>query len=122
MDALINDESFTYAAGKGVAGLFIKPIGAISRLVSDTGRSLLSFSDQQFVHWEQFLKEKPSPDLFYYFTGEDVVQLHPCAYLDSKSCFILLTKSSIQIIDANQLIAHKIWQVCHLICHILYVA
>ena len=53
LDALISgEESVTLAAGKGVAGLFIRPIGAVSRLISDTGKSFLESSQSTLV-WSE---------------------------------------------------------------------
>ena len=99
IDALITgNESVTLAAGKGVAGLFIRPIGAVSRLISDTGRSLLS-SDKNRLTWDE-INESQSTELFGFYLDDDVINVAKCRYLESDA-FLTLTQTHLLLLDLN---------------------
>ena len=95
LDALISgEESVTLAAGKGVAGLFIRPIGAVSRLISDTGKSFLESSQSTLV-WSE-MKETHSADLFSFYLDEAVLTVAKCS-----NGFLVLTKTNLVLLDVK---------------------
>ena len=112
------------AAGKGVLGLFVKPIGGFTGLVSKTGQGLLSssglcqkplykrcpISDRRFQHISrQFFKTLTSLDIFI-FTQCSVPSPQQDR-TDSIAAWIVLTKELLYIIDETEFSIIASWQV-----------
>ena len=121
---MINDESVTLAAGKGVVGLFVKvslstpdcvlftgnfqPIGAFSRLVSDTGRSLLR-RDDSGLSWS-IKKEQMDHHFFSFIFDETVHHSQRCSFSDQNDNFLILTNTHV-IVLSETLEQLMIWEV-----------
>lgn len=110
LDALISgNESVTLAAGKGVAGLFIRPIGAVTRLISDTGRQLLTGTRNRLV-WDD-VSESKSAELiaFHLDSCVNVIHSQTCYYREQRA-FVVLTDEQLLIVDTRM--AHlESWKV-----------
>ena len=108
IDALISgNESVTLAAGKGVAGLFIRPIGAVTRLISDTGKNLLSVQRNK-LKWDD-VNESQSRESMAYYLDDHVLHIAKCQHAQHNA-FLILTKSHLIIVDLN-LTKQQNWQV-----------
>ena len=109
LDALINgNESVTLAAGKGVAGLFIRPLGAVTRLISDTGRQLLVPNRNQ-LKWDDVSESKSAETIGFHFDST-VIQIDACYYHEQRA-LVVLTADLLLIVDATQMTNLESWKV-----------
>ena len=109
---IVRTSRIAVAAGRGVLGLFVTPIGGISGLVSRTGQGILSRGhcsskasldlDSRQELSTRFLKELKNMEIFTFIKCEDSEAL---------PCWLVLTKEVLVIYDEENLSQVFSWNV-----------
>lgn len=86
----------------------VQPIGAFSRLVSDTGRSLLR-RDDSGLSWS-IKKEQMDHHFFSFVFDETVHHSQRCSFSDQNNNFLILTNTHVIVLSEN-LEQLMIWEV-----------